>query len=143
MDRKILGLDVGSKTIGLATSNGQIASPYKTIRFEEYNFDEGLEQLSQEIEQYHPDVIVVGYPRNMDGSIGSRAEMVDYFIEGILAYNPSFQENQIVRIDERRTTKMAKNIMIDAGISREKQKKSKDGLAAQLILELYLQINNK
>ncbi|PPE04316.1 Holliday junction resolvase RuvX [Williamsoniiplasma lucivorax] len=143
MDKKILGLDVGSKTIGLATSNGRIASPYQTIRFEEYNFDEGLTKLTHEIKHYKPDIIVVGYPKNMDGSIGERAEMVDYFIEGLFAYNENLTPDQVVKIDERRTTKMAKAIMIDAGLRRDRQKKSKDGLAAQLILELYLETYNK
>lgn len=136
---KYLGLDVGSKTIGIATSNGIVAQAGYTIRFEEWEFEQGVIQLTQLIKQENPEKLIIGYPKNMDGSIGERAEMVDYFIEGIQAYNPDFDETKIIRIDERRTTKMAKAIMIEAGLRRDKQKQNKDSLAAQLILELYLE----
>ncbi|WP_031543310.1 Holliday junction resolvase RuvX [Mesoplasma photuris] len=143
MESKILGLDIGSKTVGIATSNGVVANPGPTIRFEEWEFEEGVQKTTDLINEYKAEILVIGYPKNMDGSIGERAEMVDYFIEGILAYNPQFTEANIIRIDERRTTKMAKAIMIEAGITREKQKRSKDSLAAQLILEQYLNIKEK
>jgi len=74
----------------------------------------------------------------MDGSIGERAEMIDYFIELFLADNPRFETSDIIKVDERRTTKMARQIMIEANLSREQQKQKKDSLAAQLILEQYL-----
>jgi len=74
----------------------------------------------------------------MDGSIGERAEMIDYFIELFLADNPRFGASDIIKVDERRTTKMARQIMIEANLSREQQKQKKDSLAAQLILEQYL-----
>jgi len=74
----------------------------------------------------------------MDGSIGERAEMIDYFIELFLADNPRFEASDIIKVDERRTTKMARQIMIEANLSREQQKQKKDSLAAQLILEQYL-----
>lgn len=139
---KVLGMDVGSKTVGLATSTSMIAQPGPTIRFTEWEFEEGIQKLTLFIEEFKPEILVFGYPKNMDGSIGERAEMVDYFIEGVKAYNPNYQDSQIVRIDERRTTKMAKSIMIEAGISRYKQKNAKDSLAAQLILEQYLNQQN-
>lgn len=77
----------------------------------------------------------------MNNTIGERAEMVDYVIKLFLETYPNYSKNQIIRIDERRTTIMAKNIMIGAGLTRKKQKQNKDGLAAQLILEMYLNIN--
>ncbi|WP_027062940.1 Holliday junction resolvase RuvX [Mesoplasma seiffertii] len=135
---KVLGMDVGSKTVGIAMSTSTIAQPGPTIRFTEWEFEEGIEKLTHFIEDFQPEVLVFGYPKNMDGTIGERAEMVDYFIEGVRAYNPQFKDSQIIRIDERRTTKMAKSIMIEAGIRRDKQKLAKDSLAAQLILEQYL-----
>jgi len=79
----------------------------------------------------------------MDGSIGERAEMVDYVIELFLDTYTNYSLDQIVRVDERRTTIMAKNIMIEAGLRRDKQKQSKDSLAAQLILEMYLNQQNR
>nr|VZR98274.1 Putative pre-16S rRNA nuclease [Mycoplasma feriruminatoris] len=75
----------------------------------------------------------------MNNTIGERAEMVDYVIEMFLDMYSSFNKDQIIRIDERRTTKIARNILIQANLTREKQKKYKDSLAAQLILELYLE----
>lgn len=139
----ILGLDLGSKTIGLASSTGTVAKKEINLKFEEWNFKAGVEMLTDFIKNKAFDTFVFGYPKNMDGSIGERAEMVDYFIEGFLIYNPEIKLEQIVRIDERRTTKMAKSIMIEAGLTRKKQKENKDTLAAQLILETYLEKINK
>ncbi|UZK64092.1 Holliday junction resolvase RuvX [Mycoplasma mycoides subsp. capri] len=139
MTQSIIALDIGSKTIGLAYSSGVIASSLDTIRFEEYNFDQGLKQLESYLKKYNPSIIVVGYPKNMNNTIGERAEMVDYVIEMFLDMYKNFNKDQIIKIDERRTTKIAKNILIQANLTREKQKKYKDSLAAQLILELYLE----
>ncbi|UKS54334.1 Holliday junction resolvase RuvX [Mycoplasma feriruminatoris] len=139
MSKSIIALDIGSKTIGLAYSSGVIASSIDTIRFEEYDFNQGLKQLEPYLKKYDPSVIVVGYPKNMNNTIGERAEMVDYVIEMFLDMYSSFNKDQIIRIDERRTTKIARNILIQANLTREKQKKYKDSLAAQLILELYLE----
>ncbi|CBW54011.1 Holliday junction resolvase RuvX [Mycoplasma mycoides] len=139
MTQSIIALDIGSKTIGLAYSSGVIASSLDTIRFEEYNFDQGLKQLDSYLKKYNPSIIVVGYPKNMNNTIGERAEMVDYVIEMFLDMYKNFNKDQIIKIDERRTTKIAKNILIQANLTREKQKKYKDSLAAQLILELYLE----
>ncbi|ASZ09242.1 Holliday junction resolvase RuvX [Mesoplasma chauliocola] len=139
----ILGLDVGSKTIGLASSTGSVARKEINLRFEEWDFEAGVETLTEFIKDKNFTTFVFGYPKNMDGSIGERAEMVDYFIEGFLVYNPEISTDQIIRIDERRTTKMAKSIMIEAGLTRKKQKENKDTLAAQLILETYLEQINK
>ena len=74
----------------------------------------------------------------MNGSIGERAEMVDYFVELFLTDNSNFSSTDIIKVDERRTTKMARQIMVEANLSREQQKQKKDSLAAQLILEQYL-----
>ncbi|WP_434334423.1 Holliday junction resolvase RuvX [Mycoplasma capricolum subsp. capricolum] len=139
MTQSIIAFDIGSKTIGLAYSSGVIASSLDTIRFEEYNFDQGLKQLEPYLKKYNPSIIVIGYPKNMNNTIGERAEMVDYVIEMFLDMYKSFNKDQIIKVDERRTTKIAKNILIQANLTREKQKKYKDSLAAQLILELYLE----
>jgi putative Holliday junction resolvase len=74
----------------------------------------------------------------MNGTIGERAEMVDYFIELFLEDNSTYQEKDLVKVDERRTTKMARGIMISSGAKRDRQKEKKDSLAAQLILEQFL-----
>lgn len=136
--KKYLGIDLGSKTIGLATSQRIIVSPGPTLRFEEWNFLEAKKMLLDYLVNHPSDVLVIGYPKNMDGSIGERALMVDHFIELFLQDNLIYKSEQVIRVDERRTTKMAKKIMIEANVSRKQQKVKKDSLAAQLILEQYL-----
>ncbi|AHI53559.1 Holliday junction resolvase-like protein [Spiroplasma sabaudiense Ar-1343] len=141
---KYIGLDLGSKTIGVAISSGIIANPLGTIRFEEYDFETAANMLHKYLEENQISIIVIGYPINMNNSIGHRAEMVDYFIEVLTTIFPKWNSTNVVRVDERLTTRMAKAIMIKADLSRKKQKENKDGLAAQLILETYLtQIANK
>ncbi|MCL8213045.1 putative pre-16S rRNA nuclease [Mesoplasma sp. JKS002657] len=135
---KYLSIDLGSKTLGLATSQGVVASPSLTLKFEEWNFEQAKEKLLDYLWKNPCEKIIIGYPKNMDGSIGERAEMIDYFIELFLADNPRFEASDIIKVDERRTTKMARQIMIEANLSREQQKQKKDSLAAQLILEQYL-----
>jgi len=74
----------------------------------------------------------------MDGTTGERVEMVEYFLELFLENTRDYHDTDIVRVDERRTTKMAKQIMIQSGARRDRQKEKKDSLAAQLILEQFL-----
>ncbi|AXK50852.1 Holliday junction resolvase RuvX [Spiroplasma alleghenense] len=141
---KYIGIDLGAKTMGLAISSGIVANPLGTIRFEEYDFEVAINLLNQYLVDNQITAIVIGYPLNMNSSAGHRAEMVDYFIEVLSTIYPQWNDNNIFKVDERLTTRMAKAIMIEADISRKKQKQSKDSLAAQLILETYLaQIDNK
>ncbi|WP_425451051.1 Holliday junction resolvase RuvX [Spiroplasma alleghenense] len=144
MKMKYIGIDLGAKTMGLAISSGIVANPLGTIRFEEYDFEVAINLLNQYLVDNQITAIVIGYPLNMNSSAGHRAEMVDYFIEVLSTIYPQWNDNNIFKVDERLTTRMAKAIMIEADISRKKQKQSKDSLAAQLILETYLaQIDNK
>ncbi|WP_339029654.1 Holliday junction resolvase RuvX [Spiroplasma endosymbiont of Cantharis nigra] len=134
---KYIGLDIGSKTIGIATSEGYFSNPKETIRFQEYNFLEAVTKLSIFLNKEGFEEIVIGYPKNMNGSSGERVEMVEQFIE-IFLEQKIVNEEQIKRVDERLTTRLAKQIMISADFSRKKQKENKDQLAAKLILETYL-----
>ncbi|ATZ16206.1 putative Holliday junction resolvase [Entomoplasma freundtii] len=141
---KYLGLDVGTKTIGLAWSGGTIVSPGETIRFPEEDYEKALEQLTIIIHKEKPTILVFGYPLNMDGTVSATADLVDYVIQGVRDYNPDLRDDQIVRVDERRTTQMAHAIFHEAGIKNKKHKAKKDSLAAQLILEQYLSmVKNK
>ncbi|WP_339034484.1 Holliday junction resolvase RuvX [Spiroplasma endosymbiont of Cantharis rufa] len=134
---KYIGLDLGSKTIGIATSEGYFSNPKETIRFQEYNFLEAVNKLSIFLNKECFEEIVIGYPKNMNGSSGERVEMVEQFIQ-IFLEKKIVSEEQIKRVDERLTTRLAKQIMISADFSRKKQKENKDQLAAKLILETYL-----
>ncbi|WP_342268693.1 Holliday junction resolvase RuvX [Spiroplasma endosymbiont of Aspidapion aeneum] len=134
---KYLAFDVGSKTIGIAKSDGFYPSTLKTIRFEENNFYQACELVEAIIKEENPQKIVIGYPKNMDNSIGHRAQMVEDFVS-LLIDNKIWTEDKIEWIDERLTTKMARSILVEANVSRKKQKKAKDNLAAILILETFL-----
>ncbi|AGR41884.1 Holliday junction resolvase RuvX [Spiroplasma diminutum] len=134
---KYIGLDLGSKTIGIATSEGYFANPKETIRFEEDNFKQGVDKLFLFLSKEGFEKIAIGYPKNMDGSMGHRVQMVEDFIKIMLETN-IVNEEQIIRIDERLTTRMAKQIMVSFDLSRKKQKENKDQVAAKLILETYI-----
>jgi len=133
---RILGLDLGSKTLGIALSDPSalIAMGMETFRFEENNFSSALDYLQKFIDNNKVDLIVMGYPKNMDGSIGSQGKVVETFKEGIEV----FFKNQIVLWDERLTSKMAHSVMIQADYSRKKRKGTVDKIAATVILQSYL-----
>ncbi|AUB31296.1 Holliday junction resolvase RuvX [Spiroplasma floricola] len=134
---KYIGLDLGSKTIGIATSEGYFANPKETIRFQENNFLEAVTKLDIFLKKEGFEKIIVGYPKNMDGSTGHRVEMVEEFIAKMVEQKVISSE-LIERVDERLTTRMAKQVMISADLSRKKQKENKDQIAAKLILETYI-----
>lgn len=133
---RILGLDLGSKTVGMAVSDylGIIANPIGTLRIEENNLEQALELVKGEVKKQGAEKIVLGLPKNMNGSIGFQAEYCLKFKEML--------ENEIklpvIMIDERMTSTMANNIMLKADMSRNKRKQNVDKLAATIILQSYL-----
>jgi len=137
-----MGLDVGSQTIGVAISDelGIVAQPLKTIRRK--SLREDLDELTRIIRQFDVKKIVVGLPKNMDGSLGRQAEIIFQWIK-------SFQQKAsppipIVTWDERLSTVGATKVLIEADLSRRKRKKVIDKVAAVLILQGYLdQIKNR
>ena len=133
---RYLGLDLGSKTLGIAVSDASqmIASVLKTIYFENEDYDSLLEPLAEIIKEEQIEKIVLGYPKNMDNTIGPRAEIT-------LAFKNKLEEYlkiEVVLEDERLTSVISNQILIQADLSRKKRKKKVDGLAAQLILQSYL-----
>lgn len=133
---KVLGLDLGSKTLGVASSDTSqtIASKIKTITFEPNSFKSAIRQLNELIDFSQYEKIVLGLPKNMDGSLGSQAEDTLAFkrkLEGLTHL-------EVVLWDERLTSKMANAIMITADMSRKKRKKKVDYVAATIILQSYL-----
>lgn len=136
--QRTMGLDVGSKTVGVAVSDlmGWTAQGVETIRIDEANSDYGFERLTQLIKEQLVNKVVIGLPKNMNNTIGPRAE-------ASLAYGKKLQELvpdvEIVFHDERLSTSQAKRILISEGdVSRKKQKQVIDKLAAVLILQNYL-----
>ncbi|HEL1556879.1 TPA: Holliday junction resolvase RuvX [Streptococcus suis] len=134
---RIMGLDVGSKTVGVAISDplGFTAQGLEIIPIDEDKGEFGLERLTELVEQYKVDKFVVGLPKNMNNTSGPR-------VEASQAYGDLLTERYKLPVeyqDERLTTVAAERMLIEqADISRGKRKKVIDKLAAQLILQNYL-----
>ncbi|MGQ7484895.1 Holliday junction resolvase RuvX [Streptococcus suis] len=134
---RIMGLDVGSKTVGVAISDplGFTAQGLEIIPIDEEKGEFGLERLTELVEQYKVDKFVVGLPKNMNNTSGPR-------VEASQAYGDLLTEHYKLPVDyqdERLTTVAAERMLIEqADISRGKRKKVIDKLAAQLILQNYL-----
>lgn len=131
---RYLGLDLGEKSLGVALSDksGIIASFYKNIKFTDKN--KMFFELQAILEQEKPDKIILGYPKNMDNSLGERVEKTLEFKKEIEKVYPK----EIILEDERLTTRLANQTLIKADISRKKRKKVVDGIAAVIILQSYL-----
>ncbi len=133
---KYLGLDLGTRTLGLSISDltHTIATTYKTIRYEENDYDYLLKELKKIIEQEKIEKLVLGLPKNMNNTIGESAERC-------MNFKKFLEENLNIVVemqDERLTTKEATNYMIEANMSRKKRKQKIDSLAANIILQTYL-----
>ncbi len=133
---RYLGIDLGSKTIGLAMSDTTltIASTYKTIFFKNEDYNSTIEEIMNIIKEYNITKIILGLPKNMNNTLGERAEIT-------LKYKELLEKNTdipIVMFDERLTSVISNNILIEADMSRKKRKKKVDSIAAQIILQDYL-----
>lgn len=129
---RIMGLDFGERTIGVAVSDALLltAQGIKTIRRSKVE----LEELKQIIQEYEVDEIVLGYPKNMNGTLGPRAQMTEEFSEILKAEFGL----PIVFWDERLSTVGAQRSLLQADVSRAKRKKVIDKMAAVFILQGYL-----
>ena len=132
---RIMGLDVGSKTIGVAISDelGITAQCFKTIKRKAMEDD--LRELYTIISQFQIEKIVVGLPKNMDGSLGKQSEFVLGWIEDL----KNKIQLPVETWDERLSTVEASKTLLKADLSRKKRKGVIDKLAAVLILQGYLQ----
>jgi putative holliday junction resolvase len=132
---KVMGLDVGEKTIGVAISDdlGWTAQGVKTLKWKE-DFTDVKDELQHLIESYQIDKIVVGLPKNMNGTIGERGIACERFAEKL---KETFQIPTVLW-DERLTTMAAERVLLTADVSRAKRKKVIDKLAAVMILQSYL-----
>jgi len=131
---RILGLDVGEKTIGVAISDelGWTAQGVEVIRRRNLDFD--FSRLNELITEYQVEEIVVGFPKNMNGTIGPRAEIIMEFAEQL----KTISGLPIRMWDERLTTVSAERTLIEADVSRKKRKTVIDKMAAMFILQGYL-----
>ena len=133
--KRALGLDIGDRTIGVAVSDllGMTAQGVETIRRTTLEAD--LARLQELMVQYETNLLVSGYPRNMNGTEGPRCEFVREFCEEIRKAVP---EAEIVFQDERLSTVAATRSLLEADVSRKKRKKVVDKMAAVFILQGWL-----
>lgn len=133
---RYLGIDLGSKTIGLAISDptGTIASTFKTIFFKNEDYESTIDEMKKITEEYDIKKIIIGLPKNMNNTLGERAIITTNYaklLEGSLNI-------PVIMFDERLTSVISNQILIEADMSRKKRKKKVDGIAAQIILQDYL-----
>ena len=117
---RYLGLDLGTKTLGISISDktGIIATSLTTIRHDD-DFNYLTKELKKIIEEREVDVLVLGLPKNMNGTIGERGETTIKFKEKL----EKELNKKVILEDERLTTRIAENILIKSDISRKKEKK--------------------
>jgi len=131
---RILGLDVGTKRIGIAISDelGWTAHGIKTLH--RSNGESDLGKIHDIVREYRVEKIVVGLPTNMNGSLGPQAEMVLGFVQELR----EILDLPIITWDERLSTVEATKMLIRADLSRKKRKRKVDMTAAIIILQSYL-----
>ena len=133
---RILGLDLGSRTCGIAVSDpmGMIARTVETFRFEEDDYEAAVHRVAECCQEWKPQKIVLGLPKHMNGDVGLRGKISIQF--------KAMLEEQIglpvILVDERLTTVAANRLLISADVSRKKRKQVVDQLAAVQILQGYL-----
>jgi len=133
---RYLGLDLGSKTLGIAISDSTncIASVYTTIYFDNEDYNSLILPLKDIIEKEQIGSLVLGLPKNMNNTIGERA-LITLKFKKILEDNFKMP---VIMEDERLTSVISNNVLINANVSRKKRKKKVDGIAAVVILQGYL-----
>ncbi|MEH7384086.1 Holliday junction resolvase RuvX [Bacillus sp. JJ1521] len=137
---RILGLDVGSKTVGVAISDemGWTAQGIETIKINEERQQFGLDRLGEIITEYEVESVVIGMPKNMNGTIGPRGEASQHFANMV---KEKFSL-PVVLWDERLSTVAAERVLLSADVSRKKRKQVIDKMAAVMILQGYLDSKN-
>ena len=132
---RYLGLDLGSRTLGIAVSDKQgiIASNYKTIRHNE-EYEMLLDEVVKLIDELEIDGVVLGFPKNMNNTIGPKGELSLEFKEKLekMINIPVYLQ------DERLSTKSATDMLIAGNVSRKNRKKVVDSVAATIILQTFL-----
>lgn len=145
---KKIGLDIGTKTIGVAISDptNLIAQADQTIM--RTNAKEDVKAVVKLIVDHNVDTVVIGLPKNMNNTLGPMGEKVMSFqnqLKKKITYSDSLKDKEveIVLWDERLTTMAAERVLIEANVRRENRKKYIDNIAAQYILQSYLDLQNK
>ena len=135
---RCLGLDLGTKTLGLAISDKSniIASPYKVLRYDNEDYEVLFKELDLIIKENEITNLVLGLPKNMNNTLGFASERSLKFKEVL----EKRYQLEVVLIDERLSTVEATNYLLEADTSRQKRKMKVDGIAASIILDTYLRM---
>jgi len=140
MRKRILALDVGEKRIGVALSDELLITAQGQPTIEVKSPRDTLDQLKLLLGRYHISRIIIGLPKNMDGTLGPKSEEITRFAEMLRGQT----DTPVILWDERLTTKMAEQSMLEGDLSRAKRKRRIDMISAQLILQSYLDsVKNK
>ncbi len=137
---KYLGLDLGSKTLGISISddNGIVATSLKVIRHNE-DYEKLILEVEKLVTEKNIDGVVLGLPKNMNNTIGPKGKLSLNFKEE-LAQKLTIP---VYLQDERLSTVSAQNVLISGGMSRKKRKTVVDSVAATIILQTFLDKENK
>jgi len=135
---RYLGLDLGTKSLGIAITDRSctIASVLKVIKFNSNDYSYALKEVLNILNEYEISKIALGLPKNMNNSCGFASERSMNF-KKLLEEKTDIP---IYLVDERLSTTEAENILLSADMSREKRKKVIDGVAAQIILETFMKM---
>lgn len=131
---RVLALDLGEKRTGVSISDGLGIAAHGLTTLEGPNMESTIAKIASIVEDEGVSEIVLGLPKNMDGSVGKMAEKVISFRDNLASHI----NLPITLWDERLTTNYAESLLIEADISRKKRKKKIDRLAATIILQDYL-----
>ena len=131
---RIMALDVGSKRIGVALSDPLKITAQGLQTFQRTTLEEDIKGLWKLMDEHEVSQLVVGLPKNMDGSVGFKAEEVQQFVADLTAE----RKIEVIWIDERLTTVSAERTLLEADVSRAKRKKVIDKMAAVIILQSCL-----
>ncbi|QTC43607.1 Holliday junction resolvase RuvX [Bacillus sp. V3] len=133
---RVMGLDVGSRTVGVAISDalGWTAQGIETVKINEEEGNFRIDRIKELADEYEVETIIVGMPKNMNNTIGPRGEASQ-------AYGELVQSELSIPVkywDERLSTMAAERVLLEADVSRKKRKKVIDKMAAVMILQGYL-----
>jgi putative holliday junction resolvase len=133
---RILALDHGTRRIGVAVSDETktIAQPLEYIPADP--FPEFLERLQKILVEKEVELLLIGMPRNMDGTYGPAAQKVETFVAALKSAFPT----PIKLWDERLTSTMANRVLIQGNVRRDKRKEKVDKMAAAILLQSYLDV---
>jgi putative holliday junction resolvase len=134
---KLLGIDYGVRRLGVAVSDplGMIATPFRTV--DTFSDEQSVEEICSIIQEINAEKIIIGLPLNMDNTEGPMVKKVREFIEKLKLKT----DLPIEFSDERLSSSLVEKILIDADMSRSKRKNVRDKLAAQVILQGYIDGN--